>query len=320
MGKWSFNNWTSMETKPPIRFAIAFLETITYTLNLRTSFHMAEILAGKDNTGGAFRHSKIHPDLVGAQASVQGDYSIFSTSSTFGGRPSPPNYNPIANCCQHCTVFLRQQPDIIDHAAPYLPPIKLSKPPSPNDVTSFACIKLDSQITGVFNSNGTHIPPCYFHHIDDCMYTNIADMMVRTISASAIALFDILGYPDPRLPDPLAQDKLNTCYTHQRKMLGNLIDTRKLTVVLLNAKHDEIIKLLQQWLTKDTFTLRDAAGLVSLVDSTTRYNRWGWTWLTHLQHAIRSALNQKSHFLTRHYQRTQRETMLATQLPRHVMY
>jgi hypothetical protein len=42
----AFNNWTSMETEPPIRFATAFLETVKYTLNLRASFPTTEILAG----------------------------------------------------------------------------------------------------------------------------------------------------------------------------------------------------------------------------------------------------------------------------------
>jgi hypothetical protein len=47
----------------------------------------------------------------------------------------------------------------------------------------------------------------------------------RVCACRAVALYDVLGYPDPRVPNPLSQDKLNTTYSHTRKICGYLIDS-----------------------------------------------------------------------------------------------
>lgn len=57
--------------------------------------------------------------------------------------------------------------------------------------------------------------------------------MARMVSASAIALYDGLGYSSNNEPKPFSQEKLDMTYTHSWKVTGHLINSRSLTVGLL---------------------------------------------------------------------------------------
>jgi hypothetical protein len=117
--------------------------------------------------------------------------------------------------------------------------------------------------------------------------------MLRTVSASAVALYDVLGYPDPRVPNPLSQDKLNTTYSHTRKICRYLVDSRRMTVGLHPTKRPEVVHLLSDWSAKRRFTLREAAQLVGFFDSLCRYQPWGRPYLASLHHAIRCELGRR---------------------------
>jgi hypothetical protein len=316
----AINDMSSLDTEPPITFGDAFYVFLLHLANLRASYPESEIYLGEDDVGGAFKHCKIHPDIVAAHASRQGDYVVVATGSTFGGKTSPSNWNTIAVCRQHRAQHLWHQPDIVEIAAPFLPPIVLAEPPSPAEAASFAKIEPDAFITGAFDPQGNRLAPPYSHWVDDCSYADVREHMARTVSASAIALFDVVGYPDPRVPNPLSQDKLNTTYTHQRKIVGYLVDSRKMTVGLLPSKRDECIRQLSAWLEKPSYTLRDAAALNGMVESMSTYNRWGRTYLTALQHEMRTAISARYGKLVRDYKAQNRELQLVAKLPRSALH
>ena len=316
----AINDMSTLDTEPPITFADAFDVFLLYLANLRVSYPDEEIYLGEDDVGGAFKHNKFHPDLVAAHASIQGEYVVLATGSTFGGKTSPSNWNTLAVCRQHRAQHLWHQPDIVARAAPFLPPIIMAEPPTAHELSKFAKIERDACLPGVYDAHGKRIAPPYSHWVDDNSYADVRDHMHRTVSASAIALFDVLGYPDPRVPNPLSQDKLNTQYTHQRRIVGYQVDSRTMTVGLLPSKREEAVRQLSNWLDKTEFTLREAATLNGMIDSMARYNRWGRTYLTALQHEIRQALTTRYGKLTRDRKIQLRAQQIAEKLPRSALH
>ena len=102
----------------------------------------------------------------------------------------------------------------------------------PAEVATYTVIKINAFVTVVFDPQGNCIPPPYSHWVDDCSSTIIRAHMPRTISASAIALFDVVGYLDPCVPDLLSQDKLNTTYSHQCNIPNGILQGLREWIIL----------------------------------------------------------------------------------------
>ena len=100
--------------------------------------------------------------------------------------------------------------------------------------------------------------------------------MLLTVSASVLALWLILGFPDKHRPNPLSMDKLVTKYSHQRISLGYKIDSRAKEVEVLPAKRAAMIIELTAWIdpAKESFTLREVASLHGVLENMTRYVAW----------------------------------------------
>ena len=137
-----------------------------------------------------------------------------ATGQTFGGETSPANFDVIARVCQCLAQHLYYQPTTIALAQPYLPPVLLAPLPTRIEIASFAQATPDTQNMGALDQAGCLLSPGFFHHVDDNIYNATRDTMVKTLSASVLALYTILGFPHPLTPDPLSWDKLHTTYNH----------------------------------------------------------------------------------------------------------
>jgi hypothetical protein len=65
-----------------------------------------------------------------------------------------------------------------------------------------------------------------------CMASDISELMPRAAAASIISLYEIIGYPDGRIPDPISWGKFGTAYGHIRRVVGWNFNTRTLTFTL----------------------------------------------------------------------------------------
>ena len=110
-------------------------------------------------------------DPLAPQARFAHGYLACATGSTFRDNTSPSNFEPIVNAHQQLAQHLWHQPMMTTLVAPYLPPVELSPPPTPAEVAAFSQADLDSQHTGVLDSQGNHKELQYDHHVDDCMYS-----------------------------------------------------------------------------------------------------------------------------------------------------
>ena len=298
----AINDWTDKSTEPPLFFASSFLNYLTWIWNLRITYPTQEIFLGDDDIGGAFHHNKYNPQLVAMhsymarvdpsapQAWFAHGYLACATGSTFGDNTSPSNFEPIANARQQLAWHLWHQPMTTTLVAPYLPLVELSPPPTPAEVATFVQADPDSQYTGVLDSQGNRKEPQYDHHVDDCMYGDVTEFMTKTVSASILSLYEILGYPKEYLPNSLSQDKLDTKYNHQWKTVGYLLDSRWLEVTILPYKWEQALEMLGQWMEKKTFTIREISSLHGTVESLTHFVAWAHVLFFGMQNVIRHEL------------------------------
>ena len=58
------NAWTSVANEPPICFADALTRHLVRIYNLRVTYPSTEILTFSDDASGAFKTTKLHPDVA----------------------------------------------------------------------------------------------------------------------------------------------------------------------------------------------------------------------------------------------------------------
>jgi hypothetical protein len=151
-----------------------------------------------------------------------------NTGGTFGDNSTPSNFAVIAWArCQDAQQRWRQV-DTIERAIPYLPPVELAPPPSAEEIAEFCPAEQDTLNSGVLDASGNRLPPQYDHHVDENLYADVQQYMRLAVSASVLALYDVLGFPSVDVPDPMSQEKFKTKYDHLQKTVGYHINTRRL--------------------------------------------------------------------------------------------
>lgn len=313
------NDWTTKTTEPDLHFATAFHKFLTWIYNLRITYPNEEIYVGDDDVSGAFRHCKYHPNLVAMHGCFQAHHLVMSTGATFGGNTSPSNWETFADARRQLAQWLYKRHDTVRLAAPFLPTLQLAPEPTPVEIQHFARADADSINTGVLDVNGQRLPPPYNHHVDDNLYADVGRFMKLAVSASALALYFILGFPTIWTPDCLSQEKLDAFYKHLRKTIGYAINSRDLTVGILPHKQEQTQILLADWLKKLNCTLLEASQLQGTLESITRYTTWARPWFFALQNAIRTELTKRYHILARAYSRSGRAKAIQASLPTNLL-
>jgi hypothetical protein len=278
---------------------------------------------GDDDICGAFRHGKYHPDLVPMHCATIGTILTAATGTTFGDNTSPPNFEPVARARSELARHLWGKDGTIAAVAPHLPEPKFEAEPTAAEIDAYQKADADSQNTGANNPDGTPRPPPYNTHVDDCFYATIRKYTWMTACASVYAPFWILGFPSKHTTIVLSLDKFHTTYGPARRVVGQHVHTRTLLVTVPGDKRQEVVALLVIWLAKVTFTLRECAELHGLLESISRYNRWGRAQFCTLQNAMRRILTQRYRILKRQQtqaSRDQRSRFIRKQLPSHLEY
>jgi hypothetical protein len=289
----AINDWTDKKNEPKLVFAGAFLATLTWIWNLRIQYPHEEIYVCDDDASNAFKQVKYPPNLAGLHSYVINGILFIETGQTFGDCTSPSNWEPIAVCRSQHAQALWHRSDTIDRTLPLLPPIEHQTPPTEQEVKFFVQANRDSQNNGVLDEHGQRRSPPYRHHVDDNLYADVAEFLVKTVCASALAIYEILGFPDGRQVGALSMEKLDTMYRPERKTVGYHICTRTMTVSLPQYKRDQTALVIEPWLTMETFTLLQGAELCGKLESASTCNRWVRPFFFSIQNTIRAALTKK---------------------------
>jgi hypothetical protein len=140
--------------------------------------------------------------------------------------------------------------------------------------------------------------------------------MPLAAAASVVALYEILGYPDGRTPDPISWEKFATTHGHLRRVVGWEFNTRDLTFALPSDKRQALSELLATWLSKTSCTILEAAELHGSLSDASRANRKGRAMFFGFQNAMRRAIQSRYHQVKGFYRRKQKLQHLSNQLPK----
>ena len=318
-GAFAINDWTNKVNEPKLHFADSFNQFCIWHWNLAISYPKHDRHTGDDDVQCAFPRAKYNPNLVAMHSAVSNNTLIMNTGLTFGDNTSPSNWEPIARARQQLAQKLWHDDDIIERAAKYLPPISFEPPATDEQRAKFAVAIPDSLNKGVYEEKtNRRISPRYNHHVDDNMYGDISENMERAAAASVISLYEIVGYPDGRIPEPLSWEKFTSTYGHIRRIVGWDFNTRTLSFSLPSDKRTAITALLAEWLSKTQFTILEAAELHGKLADASRANRKGRTMFFAFQNAIRRSLQTRFAQVRGFYKRKNKIQHFKAQLPKHL--
>ena len=285
--------------------------------NLAITYPQHDRHTGDDDVQCAFPRLKYNPQLVAMHSSISNNTLMMNMGLTFGDNSSPSNFEPVARARQQTAQHLWHKPEFIfEKAGPYLPQFKFAPPATDAERAAFAVAIPDTINVGVLDLNGNCRAPTYDHHVDDNMYGDITELIPRAAAASVVALYEILGYPDGRTPDPISWGKFATTHGHLRRVVGWEFNTRDLTFALPADKRQALAELLSTWLSKTSCTILEAAELHGSLSDASRANRKGRAMFFGFQNAMRRAIQNRYHQVKGFYRRQSKLQYLSTQLPK----
>ena len=314
-GASAINDWTNKKNEPKLHFAGSFMRFCVWHWNLALSYPNQDRHTGDDDVQCAFPRVKYNPQLVAMHSSISNGTLMMATGLNFGGNSSPSNWEPFARARQQLAQKLWFDPDIMERAKPYLPNFTFAEPATDAEIALFAKAIPDSINRGVFDDDGKRRSPTYDHHVDDNMYADITEFLPRAAAASIIALYEIVGYPDGRIPDPISWDKFESVHGHLRRVVGWEFNSRNLSFSLPADKRRSITDILAQWLPRTQCTLLEAAELHGILTDASRASRTGRASFFSFQNAMRRAIRQRYHQVKGYYQRHHRRQHFASLLP-----
>ena len=220
----AINDWTEKKNEPKLYFAKSFMNFCIWQWNLAITYLQHDRHTGDDDVQCAFPRLKYNPQLVGMHSSISNKTLMMRTGLTFGDNTSPSTFEPVARARQKLAQHLWHQPELIfEKAGPYLPQFKFAPPATEAERAAFAVAIPDTLNVGVLDHNGKRQAPTYDHHVDDNMYGDITELIPRAAAASVMALYEILGYPDGRIPAPfLGKNLQQPTATSAELWAGNL--------------------------------------------------------------------------------------------------
>ena len=309
----AINDWTHKDTEPPIHCTNVEVPFLQWIWNLRISYPSEELYLGDDDVSGAFRWLKYHPNLVAMHTSIQCGLGVFNTGGTFGGNTTPSNWDVLQTARRHLSQWhWLHNTTVLAQGRLLLPPVRLL-PPAPT--ACFAIATPDDLNTGAFDTSGNRLPPPYHCHVDDCGYADVAPFMETTIASSALGLYDVLGYPQPVVPNCLSLDKLNSTYGPTRRFVGRFFDTRRMTIGLLEEKRLFLLQQLGHWKTMSGYLLIDVAEILGILENHTRYVPWVRPWFFSLQNLFREHFLRLFYVIQRRLPAATRHRLLQKVLP-----
>jgi hypothetical protein len=210
--------------------------------------------------------------MIAMHAYIVYGMCFMTTGQTFGDTGSPGNFEAIPLARQQVARHLWHDADLIDWARSLLPAIEIASLPSMVMIATFTRATVDSFNSGVLHADGRRKAPTFDHLIDDLLSADTGSHLLQLIAAMVVSLYEVFGYPNFFVPDPLSREKFKSSHTHRRCMVGWIIDTWQMIIELPGCKRSQLVLVLDEWLSKTKFTLREAAELHGKLNDVTFAN------------------------------------------------
>ena len=129
------NSMTDIKNEPPITFSTAFVYFLIRLYNLRVTYRLQELLQMSDDASGAFKTTKLHPDVATAFAYAYDSHLCIPSASIFGSNTSPPNFEPIARARTALATALVADPTFDDSTSAFAKLVTYSPPRTKQSIT-----------------------------------------------------------------------------------------------------------------------------------------------------------------------------------------
>ena len=239
-------------TDPKIVYGDSFDRHLVRIYNLRLTHPNEEIYLFDDDAKEVFRRPKYHPDVASAFVFRISSYLMIPLRFTFGSSVSPQDQEPFARVKTHLVEALSHRRDIYPKYKHIIDKVEFSTRPSYD--TTFVKAVPDTLNPGVLD----FLKATYSMFVDDSIFANTESVIKHAMVASIEALYIVLGFTDETIRQkPLNLDKyFQSICSYERVQLGNLVNTKKMSVIITEKKRLDMITEFSNWHTKwKSFTL-----------------------------------------------------------------
>ena len=263
--------------------------------NLRVTYPNQDIVIHANDVKSCFRQLKHHPDVAGAFSYIIEDMLYLSCGLTMGADFSPGSWEVLRRINEQLATNLFEDNTLVEKHRERLNRLKWSKKLGKGTAGDFVQAHRTAKHSGVLTQGGE--PENTPHHmfVDDDLYADVYNIprVEQTIAAGIESIFIMLGESAPDIrQDPISWDKLEEMIIHfLNKVLGQIINTRKMTVETPPEFVTKVVKLLETtWRggskPRKSFTVKEAenlAGVLAHISNTA-------PWLKHLMPQLYTSL------------------------------
>jgi hypothetical protein len=264
--------------------------------NCRISFPHEDIVIHANDVKSAFRQIKLHPDIMGAFSFIIADHLFLSCGLPFGTDFSPANWEVVRKLLEAVAKALFNDDSLVDKHRKYLDRLKYDRSLGRRVKMPFTRAQADEFNQGIRDVFGDQVPTPHFYYVDDGVYVDLYDIMriEKAVAASIEAVFLLLGYSDlDKRQDPISFDKLmDMIISYTNKILGHIIDTRRLTIETPPEFVAEVLTSLETtWGPhRKQFHVHEAAELAGKLGHMSIAAPWLKFLMTHLYSSLAHAL------------------------------
>ena len=293
----TINTWASKSTKWPLFFPGSLDRTLIWIYNLRITYPELEILLGDDDVTNAFKWVKNNPSIVAMCGFTSPEHAVlgFCTGQNFGNCFSPSNFEAIAVARQQWAQFLwtHDAKRTMKRAKPYTSQMSIADPIS-SDPPEKA--QMDTLNPGVLNADGSRQAPPFSMQVDDCMYADTKEFILKTAGISIVSLEDIAGKIHPNMKGPFSVEKWNRIYSEYRLLVGHEINSRRMVVIISAIRKKKILLFLfeENWITAGhKKTIRQICSVLGILNSAAEYFPWARAQLFVLENLLRELIRAR---------------------------
>ena len=221
----------------------------TRLYNLRITYPSTDIIIHANDVKSCFRQIKLHPDIMGAFSYIIANTLFLSCGLPFGTDFSPQNWEPFRRILELLAERLFDDDSLRTKHRKYLDQLVFDQSLGKSQERPFTVAAPDALNTGVLTQEGTPAPTPHNYYVDDGIYAEVFDRtrVEKALAASIEAIFIMLGDSDlSRRQDPVSFDKLiEMLVSHLNRILGHVIDTRRLVVGVPESFIQEVLTMLR---------------------------------------------------------------------------
>lgn len=237
------------ETELECQFGRAKLQLLIRVWNLRITYPYHDIVLHANDVKSCFRQLKHHPDVMGAFSYILGDFLFLQCGLTFGSDFSPANWEVVRRIAEQLAEAFFEDKSLVKKHRKHIDKLRWRQDLG-SKKAQFTRARACALNPGVLDTNGKPASTPHAFFVDDDIYSEVFDVdrIEQAVAASIEAIFVLLGESDLLArQDPISFDKMeDMMVSYYNQILGQVINTRKMTVETPPAYVSQVVKDLER--------------------------------------------------------------------------